>query len=116
MTEKRFSYNDPLSIAPRKKLRNQSTFAEVALWRLINRRQIGGAKFRRQFAIGNFILDFYCPELRLCIELDGQPHFTEEGMKDDEARTEYLETFHHITVLRFENRAILDCTETVLSD
>ena len=58
----------------RKLLRNQSTAAEATLWKMLNKGQVGGLKFRRQHSVGKFILDFYCSKLRLCIELDGEVH------------------------------------------
>ena len=85
----------------RRKLRTHGTIAEATLWQMLKSRQIEGVKFRRQYGIGPYILDFYCPELRLCIELDGQPHFTPEGYEYDLHRTEYLNRFHGIQVMRF---------------
>ena len=53
-------------------LRTHGTIAEIVMWRLLKSRQIDGVKFRRQFSVDNYILDFYCPELRLCINLMGR--------------------------------------------
>ena len=100
----------------RRKLRTHGTIAEATLWQMLKSRQIEGFKFRRQFGIGPYILDFYCPELRLCIELDGQPHFTPEGYEYDLHRTEYLNRFHGIQVMRFENIDIFCYPENVLSE
>ena len=63
-------------------------------------------KFRRQHQIEGFILDFYCPRLRLCIELDGEPHFDESGRRYDALRTRRLADIG-ILVLRIENRDII---------
>jgi very-short-patch-repair endonuclease len=60
----------------RKQLRSSLTAAEALLWRLLQRRQLEGKKFRRQSSIGRYIVDFYCPECRLVIELDGEQHFS----------------------------------------
>ena len=100
----------------RRELRTHGTIAEATLWQMLKSRQIEGFKFRRQFGIGPYILDFYCPELRLCIELDGQPHFTPEGYEYDLHRTEYLNRFHGIQVMRFENKDVFCYPENVLSE
>ncbi|NDV65465.1 endonuclease domain-containing protein [Bacteroides sp. 224] len=86
----------------RQKLRRQATPAENMLWKLLKNKQVGGLKFRRQHGVGPFILDFYCPEIRLAIELDGEPHNKQEEY--DDIRSEYLYREAKITVLRFENR------------
>ena len=89
------------------------TTAEVLLWKNIKGKQIEGAKFRRQFSIGIYVLDFYCPEFKICIELDGNDHFTEEGIIKDEKRAEYLGN-SGIRILRFENKAVFKFTQSVL--
>ena len=94
-------------------LRTHGTVAEAIMWRMLKSRQIEGARFRRQFSIENYILDFYCPELRLCIELDGAPHFTEEGILQDKCRTKDLLDIHKILTLRFENKMVLKNPEWV---
>ena len=94
-------------------LRTHGTIAEAFMWRMLKSRQIEGARFRRQFSIENYILDFYCPELRLCIELDGAPHFTEEGILQDKCRTKDLLDIHKILTLRFENKMVLENPEWV---
>jgi very-short-patch-repair endonuclease len=66
-----------------------------------------GKKFRRQASIGRYVVDFYCPEARLVIELDGARHFS-ITMDDDEAeRTSYLEQ-EGLKIIRFENKEIYD--------
>ena len=67
----------------RKQLRNNPTKAEQVLWKYLKNKQIKGYKFRRQHSVGNYILDFYCPALKLCIEIDGDSHFTDEGKNYD---------------------------------
>ncbi len=64
-----------------------------------------GAKFRRQYSVDAYVLDFYAPRLKLAIELDGDSHFTDEAMEYDRTRTAYLERFG-IEVLRFSNLEI----------
>ena len=89
----------------RKKLRNNGTAAEVVLWKYLQGSQILGKKFRRQTSIGRYIVDFYCPECRLIVELDGAAHFS--ILKEDEEveRTRYLEGLG-LRILRFENRVV----------
>ncbi|MBU1097015.1 MAG: endonuclease domain-containing protein [Bacteroidetes bacterium] len=99
----------------RKDLRNRPTQAERHLWRYIKHRQLAGFKFRRQHSIGNYIVDFYCPEIKLIIELDGQPHFEKEGIEYDKIRTTYLESIG-LQVKRFENREILLDTDRILKE
>ena len=99
--------NKPILKKFRKALRNNATRAERVLWKCLQKRQLGGYKFRRQHSVGNYILDFYCPEKRLAIELDGAHHYTDEGKEYDEVRTEYLAQ-HAIKVLRFENKKVFE--------
>ena len=98
----------------RKQLRNNMTSAEVVLWQMLKGRQVNGLKFRRQFGVGPYVLDFYCPELRLCIELDGAYHFTPEQQAYDCHRTRYLTNEHGIRVLRFENRVVFESPASIL--
>ena len=72
----------------RKALRNNLALAEATLWRALKGRGAGGLKFRRQQGIGSYMLDFYCPEHQLCVELDGSSH--DYRYEYDEARTRYL--------------------------
>jgi len=91
----------PAKTARARELRNHATEAERRLWVLLNRRQAAGFRFRRQQPIGPYTLDFYCPEIRLAIELDGGQH-AEKRAEHDALRTEYLEA-EGVTVLRFWN-------------
>ncbi len=88
----------------RRKLRNNSTSAEVALWNVLKGKKIAGLQFRRQFSIGNFILDFYCPLLKLAVELDGNYHDFVD-VKDLE-RGQYLFENFGIKTIRFENKIV----------
>jgi very-short-patch-repair endonuclease len=99
----------------RRELRTYGTSAEACMWRMLQKRQIMGLKFRRQFSIGPFILDFYCASAKLCIELDGMPHYTIEGEITDTKRTEYLDKLG-IKVLRFENHLVFDYPGSVVSE
>jgi len=97
----------------RKKLRNNSTSAEASLWIRLKNKQLEGRKFRRQFSVDNYILDFYCTSEKLCIELDGAGHFTDAGFEYDEERTAVLNN-HGIRVIRFENKEVFDSIESVM--
>lgn len=62
------------------------TKAEVILWEHLARRQMEGFKFRRQYSVNQFVIDFYCPQLKLAIEIDGDSHFKENSEKQDSER------------------------------
>jgi len=72
-------------------------------------------KFRRQHSIGNYIVDFFCYEENLIIELDGAPHLTPNGEEYDERRTDFLES-HGFTVLRFKNKMVFENLSSVLQE
>lgn len=78
--------------------RKNQTEAEKLMWSHLRRKQLNGCKFNRQYAINNYILDFYCVEKRLAVELDGSQHV--DQITYDNKRTRDLETLG-ITVLRF---------------
>ena len=94
----------------RKQLRNNATSSEALLWKALRGRNAGGYKFRRQQGIGSYILDFYCPELRLCIELDGSSH--DHKYEYDERRTAFLNE-QGIKVVRFHNEVVLANVDAV---
>ena len=89
----------------RRALRNSPTQEEYDLWQQLKGRQLLGKKFRRQHSFGDFIMDFYCPEEKLAVELDGAPHFTEVGKLGDQERDVILHSYG-IRVLRFEKREV----------
>ncbi|MDG4946764.1 DUF559 domain-containing protein [Weeksellaceae bacterium KMM 9713] len=97
----------------RRELRRNLTPAEAKLWAYIKNKKLDGRKFRRQFSIANYILDFYCPTEKLAIELDGQQHFEFDQMDYDAERDLFLLHFG-IKVLRFENKWIWDDMDGVL--
>ena len=81
------------------------TPAEDLLWQLLRDRRSIPVRFRRQQPVGPYIADFYCHEIHLIIECDGEPHTTVEGIAYDRARDEYLNRMG-FTVIRFENRIV----------
>jgi very-short-patch-repair endonuclease len=106
-------YNLPSRKQFRKKLRNSLTPAESLLWKSLQRRQLLGRKFRRQAGIGRYIVDFYCPDCALVIELDGEAHFSMANDESESERTRYLE-LQGLKILRFENKELYDNLDAVL--
>lgn len=96
-----------------KKMRKEPTPAEAYLWQALKNRQLGGYKFRFQHPLGISILDFYCHEKKLCVELDGGYHFDKKQKNLDDERTEILNEYN-VTVIRFENFEVLENREEVL--
>ncbi|GAB1235164.1 ATP-dependent RNA helicase HrpA [Ferrigenium sp. UT5] len=94
-------------------LRKNATDAEQLLWKLLRDRQLLDAKFRRQHPLGAYILDFYCHEAKLAVELDGGQHAEDKQSQHDEKRSVWLNA-QGITVLRFWNHDVLKNTEGVL--
>jgi len=90
----------------RQELRKNQTGAERALWSRLRNKQIGGYKFFRQYGVGAYIVDFYCPLLKLVIEVDGGQHYSVEGVAYDRLREEFLNRAG-IKVLRFSNLDVL---------
>ncbi|MCK4406789.1 MAG: endonuclease domain-containing protein [Bacteroidales bacterium] len=97
----------------RRLLRKTLTPAEATMWKALQKSKLDGRKFRRQHSVGDYILDFYCPSEKLAIELDGMPHFSIIGAKQDIKRDKYLNSLS-IKVLRFENRDIYNNLRCVL--
>lgn len=98
----------------RRQLRNDATSAEKLLWLYLKHSQLDGRKFRRQHSYGPYIMDFYWPAERLCIELDGPTHDNPGALVHDARRDEYLRS-HHIQVLRFRNEEVYKSVEAVLN-
>jgi very-short-patch-repair endonuclease len=94
-----------VSLARRRLLRRTGTDAEATLWAHLRARRFAGFKFRRQHPCGPFILDFYCPQARLTVELDGGQHFDPQAQAYDDRRTAYLRG-RGISVLRFSNNVV----------
>ena len=90
-------------------LRRQETAAEKLAWHLLRDRRLG-LKFRRQFPIGNYVVDFYCFEVRLAVELDGSAHAQPSQVKKDGAKDTYL-TRLGIRVLRLPNGQVMQDPE-----
>jgi very-short-patch-repair endonuclease len=94
--------------------RRQPTDAEARLWYNLRRHGLAGFKFRRQHPFGPYILDFYCAEACLAIEVDGSQHLEPEAIMLDAERTRFL-GMQGLRVLRFDNLEVLTQTEAVLN-
>ncbi len=105
-------YNPKLKELARQ-LRNNSTKAEVRLWQKIKRKQFWGYDFHRQKPIDNYILDFFCNELMLGIEIDGYSHQIVEVYKKDVIKEEKIKSFG-ITLLRFTDNQVFNDMDNVL--
>jgi len=101
---RKFLFNLPSLKPQRTKLRNDLTSEELILWSYLRKKQLNSS-FRRQFSIGPYILDFYCPEKHLAIEIDGNHHKTQKQKEYDSYRTKYLKGLN-IQVVRFWNQEI----------
>ena len=99
-----FQYNSHLRHIA-KKLRNESTKSEIALWNRIRNNALG-ISFHRQFPIENYVLDFYCKKLKLAIEIDGYSHDNEDSQKKDKERQERLESYG-IRFVRLDDREVM---------
>lgn len=99
----------------RRELRKNQTDVERKLWAKLRNRSFHGLKFFRQYSVGYYILDFYCPTLKLAIELDGGQHGEEENRTYDNLRTNFLNT-EGIKVLRFWNNDVMNNIEGVLEE
>ena len=109
-----FLRNDPTLKQRRRELRRNQSDAERALWAKVRNKQFFGMKFYRQYSIGPYILDFYCPTVKLAVELDGGQHNQGDNMEYDAARSEYLKA-QGIDVMRFWNNEVLLDIQGVLS-
>ncbi|MEX2285858.1 MAG: DUF559 domain-containing protein [Planctomycetaceae bacterium] len=94
-------------------LRLDSTFPERLLWSRLRSKRLAGFKFRRQHIIGPFVVDFYCADAKLVVELDGRSH--DHRSKQDDQRTEYLHE-QGLSVVRYFNDEVLDDVDAVAED
>ena len=107
-------FNTPEMKANRRELRSNGTTAERALWNWLKKKQVGGLQFRRQFSVGNHILDFYCPAMKLAIELDGDYHYHMSKPQEDWKRDQELLHNHGIKTLRFENNVVFEHPRVII--
>jgi very-short-patch-repair endonuclease len=103
----------PATIDRAQQLRKISTEAESLLWIRLRNKKLEGLKFRRQHPIGRFIVDFYCHEKRLVVEVDGGIHNEAEIKERDEGREDELRSFG-LAILRFTNEEVINNMKMVL--
>lgn len=104
-------YNDQLQKFRRRQLRKNPTEAEKILWQEVRGKKIGNLRFHRQYSIGPYILDFFCPTVRLAVELDGAQHLDSHDY--DQERENFLKN-ENITTLRFWNDEVVKNLPSVL--
>ncbi len=97
----------------RRELRQKSTHPEEVLWRKLKDHRLSGIKFRRQYSIGRYIADFYCPQAKLVIEIDGGSHVGTEAKAYDKIRDDFVKALG-LHILRFQNRDIQENLSEVL--
>ena len=102
---------DPVLKEKARKLRNNSTFSEILLWNYLKRKHMKGYDFHRQKPIDNYIVDFFCNELYLAIEIDGESHYGNESR--DERRQKKLEKLG-VQFLRFDDLEVVHNLDGVL--
>lgn len=105
----RILYNHPSYLDRRRALRNNQTPEEKIIWQHLRKKQLG-FMFWRQYSVGPYVLDFYCPKLRLAIEIDGSQHAEADGKEYDHEREQYLLglDIHTLRFWNYEIRANLD--------
>ena len=106
-------YNSASMKEVRKKLRNNATKYEKIMWEKLRNSKFMGLKFRRQHSVWRYILDFYCPKLKIWIELDWNHHLKKDIIEYDDIRTEYLKS-DWIIIFRFSNYDIENNLENIL--
>ncbi|WP_151707217.1 endonuclease domain-containing protein [Acinetobacter sp. TUM15064] len=106
---------DPQLLEFAKTMRTNATDAEHLMWQLLRAKRFMNLKFRRQHVIAPYIVDFYCHELGLVIELDGSQHGTNDAIEYDAERTKFLEALD-LSVVRYWNYDVLSLTKVVLED
>ena len=106
---------DPQLLEFAKAMRTNATDAEHLMWQLLRAKRFMNLKFRRQHVIAQYIVDFYCHELGLVIELDGSQHGTDDAIEYDTERTKFLEVLG-LKVVRYWNHDVLGRTDVVLED
>ena len=97
----------------RRQLRNNAPTAESVVWTRLSKKQVHGFKFRRQYGVGPYVIDSYCPGLTLAVEIDGDSHFVADANGNDERRQAFIESFG-IRFLRFTNDQVYRELDNVL--
>jgi very-short-patch-repair endonuclease len=103
-------FNRPTEKSKRRQLRRDQTPAEELVWRFLRNRRTKNFKFRRQYSVDKFVIDFYSPELKLAVEIDGDIHDLPTQKEHDIARQSYLEGFG-IKFIRIRNEELFTNTD-----
>ncbi len=103
-------FNRPTEKSKRRQLRRNQTPAEGLVWRFLRNRRTKNFKFRRQYSVDKFVIDFYSPELKLAVEIDGEVHDLPAQKEHDIARQSYLESFG-IKFIRIRNEELFANTD-----
>ena len=106
-------YNKTSEKLKRQQLRKEMTKAEKLLWEKLKSQQLENCKFRRQYSVDKFVLDFYSPEIKLAIEVDGDSHFQDGAVEYDAERQIFIESVG-IKFLRFTNDDVYHNLEGVI--
>ncbi len=96
-------------------LRSHSTLSEILLWQKLRASQFRGYAFKRQKPLGNYIVDFYCQKLGLVIEVDGNSHYFEESVVEDQERQKVVERMG-LNFLRFSDLEVKRSMPSVLDE
>jgi very-short-patch-repair endonuclease len=100
-------FNKKSQTLRRRVLRHTMPKPEIILWKELSRKQMHGVKFRRQYSVDQYVIDFYCPRLKLAIEVDGDSHFIGNAQEYDKERQSHIEALG-IHFLRFTNTDICE--------
>jgi very-short-patch-repair endonuclease len=106
-------YNKTSEKLKRQQLRREMTKAEKLLWEKLKSQQLENCKFRRQYSVDKFVIDFYSPEIKLAIEVDGDSHFQDGAVEYDAERQIFIESVG-IKFLRFTNDEVYHNLEGVI--
>jgi len=106
-------FNKTTEKLKRQQLRRNITKAEAIIWQKLRCKQIENCKFRNQYSVEQFVLDFYSPEIKLAIEIDGESHFQEGAAQYDNERQIFIESAG-INFLRFTNNQVYENLNGVL--
>lgn len=99
----------------RRELRSNITPCEKLMWIFLRSRNTKGQKFRRQYSVDSYVIDFYCPSLKLAIEIDGEIHEKEDQKKYDAERQKHIEQFG-IRFLRIKNEEVINDMDKVMKN
>ena len=106
--------NLPSEKKKRQTLRRNMPKAEIVLWKKLRAKQVNGHRFRRQYGVGKYVLDFYCPGLMLAVEIDGDSHFKDDESKERDMKRQGFIEKQGISFLRFTNNDVYRKSEGIL--